>query len=144
MTQGRGEYSNQSRHRSWQKLKNSWKTGPSRPRVVVKIHIPESGRFQFKDKGICRGPLAVGPAFHSRGRKTKKRAATSSTQSHPSPLTAGLSGLQQLSVWQEKDVAKGISLRRMSCSGPTVGRPSCGKVCCLKRPPRRRGATGKD
>lgn len=79
MTQGRGEYSNQSRHRSWQKLKNSWKTGPSRPRVVVKIHIPESGRFQFKDKGICRGPLAVGPAFHSRGGKPRKELP------HPPP-----------------------------------------------------------
>lgn len=50
-------------------LENS---GPSRPRVVVKIHILESGRFQFKDKGICRGPLAVGPAFQGRGRKTEK------------------------------------------------------------------------
>lgn len=50
-------------------LENS---GPFRPRVVVKIHILESGRFQFiKEKGICRGPLAVGPAFHGRRRKTK-------------------------------------------------------------------------
>lgn len=118
-------------------LENS---GPSRPWVVEEIHILESGRFQFKDKGIRRGPLAVGPAFHGRGRKTEKRAATSS----PAPLTAGLSGLQQLSVWQEKDVVKGISLQRMSCSELTAGRQSCGKVCCLKRPPRRRGATGKD
>jgi hypothetical protein len=87
MTQGKGEKStqiNQSRHRSWQVLKKQLEnSGPYRPRVVVKIHILESGRFQFKDKGLCRGPLAVGSAFHGRGRKTEKRAATSSTQSHP-------------------------------------------------------------
>ena len=57
-------------------LENS---GPSRPRVVVKIHILESERFQFKDKGHCKGPLAVGPAFQGRGRKAEKRAATSAS-----------------------------------------------------------------
>lgn len=84
---------NQSRQRSWQMLENS---GPFRPRVVVKIHFLKSKilpyvhqrqKFQFiKEKGIHRGPLAVGPAFRGSGRKTEKRAATSSTQSHPSPL----------------------------------------------------------
>lgn len=146
MTQGKGEkYSNQSRHRSWQVLKKKKQlenSGPSRPRMVVKIHILESGRFQFKD-GNMQKALGSGSCLPRQGRKTKSCHILHPVP--PAPLTAGLSGLlQQLSVWQEKDVAKGISLQRMSCSGRTAGRRSCGKVCCLKRPPRRRGATGKD
>lgn len=58
MTQGRGgkvlkSVQAQELAKAKKQLENS---GPSRPRVVVKIHILESGRFQFKDKGICRGP----------------------------------------------------------------------------------------
>lgn len=75
MTQGKGgeellkSVQAQELANAKKQLENS---GPFRPRVVVKIHILESGRFQFiKEKGICRGPLAVGPAFHGRRRKTK-------------------------------------------------------------------------
>lgn len=82
MTPGKGKKSTQSVQA--QELANAKKkqlenSGPYRPRVVVKIHILESLRFQFKDKGICRGPLAVGSAFHGRGRKTEKELP------HPPP-----------------------------------------------------------
>lgn len=35
-------------------------------------YVYQRQKFQFiKEEEICRGPLAVGPAFHGRGRKTE-------------------------------------------------------------------------
>lgn len=35
-------------------------------------YVYQRQKLQFiKEKEICRGPLAVGPAFHGRGRKTE-------------------------------------------------------------------------
>lgn len=63
------KYSNQSRHKVWQMLENSYRKtcGPFRL-TVLKIHVLVSGRFclsapetrfQFpREKGLCRGPLA--------------------------------------------------------------------------------------
>lgn len=137
--------------------RNGWKTGPFRPRVVVlkkKIHILDSGRFclmctrdknsnSSKRRKYAEGPWQwVLPSMAGGGKQSKELPHPPPNPTHP--LWTGLSGRQQLSVWQEKDVAKGASLQRRSCSGLTAGRLSCGKVGCLKTPPRRRGATGKD
>jgi hypothetical protein len=128
--------------------------GPFRVTVVVKIHILVSRRFcltctsiknpnSSKRRENAEGPWQSGFCLPWHGR-TEKRAATASIKSHPYPLESRqLSSLQQPSVWQEMDVVKGTSLQRWSCSEQTAGKLSCGRVCCLRRPPRRRGATGK-
>ena len=93
-----------------------------------------------------QGPWQGGPAFPGSGWRWT-REELPQHPSHPTrPLRmAGdrLSGLRQPSVWQETGAARVIFLQKWSCSGPTAGRPSCGRVCCLRKPPRRRGATGK-
>lgn len=108
-------------------------------------YVYQRQKFQFiKEKEICRGPWQwVLPSMAGGGKQSKELPHPPPNPTHPL-WTAGLSGRQQLSVWQEKDVEKGASLQRRSCSGLTAGRLSCGKVGCLKTPPRRRGAAGKD
>lgn len=120
-----------------------------------KIHILDSGRFCLmctrdknsnlsKRRKYAEGPWQwVLPSMAGGGKESKELPHPPPNPTHPL-WTAGLSGRQQLSVWQEKDVEKGASLQRRSCSGLTAGRLSCGKVGCLKTPPGRRGATEKD
>lgn len=120
-----------------------------------KIHILDSGRFCLmctrdknsnlsKRRKYAEGPWQwVLPSMAGGGKESKELPHPPPNPTHPL-WTAGLSGRQQLSVWQEKDVENGASLQRRSCSGLTAGRLSCGKVGCLKTPPGRRGATEKD
>lgn len=146
---------NQSRHRSWQMLETAGKLALSDLGwwFKKKIHILDSGRFclmctrdknsNSKRRKYAEGPWQwVLPSMAGGGKQSKELPHPPPNPTHP--LWTGLSGRQQLSVWQEKDVEKGASLQRRSCSGLTAGRLSCGKVGCLKTPPRRRGATGKD
>lgn len=130
--------------------------GPFRLTVMLKIHTLVSGnilpyvhqrqKFQFlREKGICRGPLAEWVLPSLAGEVNREKSCHSFLPIRPSPLDGRqLSGLQQPSVWQVMDAVKGTSLQKWSCSGPTADRLSCGRVCCLRRPPRRRGATGRD
>lgn len=94
------KYSNQSRQGGWQMLEKSWeKPVVLSDSLVLKIHILLSERFcltctrdknsNLSDKGMCRGTLAewVLPSLVKDG--TRKRAATASFQSHPSPWGVG-------------------------------------------------------
>ena len=92
----------------------------------------------------AQGPWQSGSCLPWSGRWARKRADAASFQSHPSPLGGRrLRGPQQPSVWQEMGVVRGTSLQKLNYSGQTAGRPSCGRVCWLRKPPRRRGAIGK-
>lgn len=80
-------------------------------------------------------------AFPGRGRWTGKKAATASFQSHPSPqwqVTQACSSLQfrwRYMWWRE------LLCRGWAAQGRLQVRLSCGRVCCLRRPPRRRDPT---
>lgn len=128
--------------------------GPFRLMMVLKIHTLVSGRFcltctrdknsiSSKRRDYAEDPWQNGSCLPWPGR-TEKTAATASLQSHPSPRDGRrLSGLRQPSVWQETDAVRGTSRQRWSCSVKTAGRLSYGRICCLRRPPRRRDVTGK-
>lgn len=147
MTQGKGKKStqiNQSRHRSWQVLKKQLENWSLQTQGGGKNPYTGVRKIPIQRQGTMQRALGSGFCLPRQGEENREKSCHILHPVPPTPLTAGLNGLQQLSVWQEKDVAKGISLQRTSCSGLTAGRRSCGKVCCLKRPPRRIGATGKD
>lgn len=108
------------------------------------LHAPETKIPILQRRGHTRTLGRMGPTFPDQGKITEKRAATAALRSHPWPLDSRqLNGLQWPSFWQEMDAVRGASLQKWSCSSPTAGRLSYGRVCCLRRPPRRRGATGK-
>lgn len=98
-TGGKTKYSNQSRHRGWQMLENSYRKtcGPFRLMMVLKIHtlvsrkiLPythQRQKFQFFKEGNMQRTLgSTGPTLPGRRRRTEQRAATASLRSHPSPL----------------------------------------------------------
>lgn len=77
-----------------------------------------------------------------RGTGKGQRAATSSSLPHLG--CRRLSSLWWPSGRQEVDAVKKTSLERLSCSGRTAGRLPRARVYCLRRPPRRGTATGKN
>lgn len=113
-------------------------------KIVPYVHKRQKSQFLRERREYAEGPWhsTVGPAFPGGGSEKERAAQLPSNPTHPLGGRC-LSGLQQPSVWQETDVVKGTSLQRLSYSVQTAGRPSCGKVCCLRKPPRKRGATGK-
>ena len=123
-----------------------FKIHTGRRKILPYMHQRQKSGF-LREKGMWAGPLA-GWALPSLGGDGGEPGEE--LPQHPSDPTrplqmAGdrLSGLQQPSVWQETGAVRVIFLQKWSCSGLTAGRLSCGRVCCLRKPPRRRGATGK-
>lgn len=118
--------------------------------LVLKIHIPVSGRFCLRYTGDRnpssseRREWAEGPwqsrsclSWWRRG-QGRELLQLPSNSTHPFWMAGGPWPAAAFSL--AGDAAKGISLQRLGYSERTAGGASCGKVCCL---PRRRGASGK-
>lgn len=154
MARGEKVFESVQARRGWQMLEKSCRetrgpfrlTGGRSPQTGVGRLCLTCTRDKNPDSsgGNAQRALGrVGPAFPGGGGEQGENCTASFHSRSFPPGGRGLSGLQQPSVWQETNAGKGTSLQRPSYSGRTAGRPSCGRVCCLRKPPRRRGATGK-
>lgn len=142
MAQGEKKYSHQSRHGGWQMLGKTCRETCG-PFILV------SGRFRFmctRDRNPSsseRREQAGGPSKSRSCFPWWRRGQGKELLQVPSSPTHPLWMAGNSVAWWEADVAKGISLQRLSYSGQTAGRLSCGRVSCLRKPPQRRDAPGE-
>lgn len=107
MAQGKKpKYSNQSRHRGWQMLENSYRKtcGPFRLMMVLKIHALVSGRFcptctrdknsnSSKRREYAEDPWQNGPCLSWPGKENREKSC------HSLPPTPPIAPGRQVTQW---------------------------------------------